>query len=154
MKKFLFFPIFLLVLIVQSCQNNGNIGSLFGTWALTDLTINGETADNFDPERTTWSFQNNIVRIVYEIDYNSYDNRIGTWEKTSSQGKNFLDLNFTHSADGIQPGTGIYMAPQWLDFPANTIISFQYIKDSSREMILSRTDSQGNVYTYYLKKTW
>lgn len=152
MKKTLF--LLTILLSLAACQNDGHIGSLFGTWGLQSMTVDGVAPDDFDPSLTTWSFQNNIVRIVLNGDHHAWTDRTGTWEKTSRSGKNYLDLNFTHGSDDVPAGTGGFRAPEWLGFPENKIIPLEFIKDSSREMILTFTSDEGHVYTYTLRKTW
>lgn len=136
----------------SSCQNNGHIGSLFGTWSLYEMKIDGEPAADFDSESTLWSFQNNIIFISRVGDHHTYTNYFGTWEK-ADDGKVLL-LDYTHSADGISPGTSSYTAPAWLGFTPNEIMRLTFIKDSSREMVLTWTNPEGKIYTYYLRKTW
>ena len=142
------------MLSLCACKNEGNIGPLFGTWALTDITVNGEKPADFIKGQTTWSFQNNIVRIVFDLGPSEYDARVGSWEKTASEGHKYLEFNFTHSQDGVEPGTGPYLAPEWLGWPTNRIIRLEYVKDSSREMVLTWMSDGGDSFTYTLKKTW
>lgn len=152
MKNFLL--ITALIFGFVSCQNDGHIGSLFGTWGLMSMTVDGVAPEEFDPSLTTWSFQNNIIRIVLNSENHGWADRTGTWEKESTGGKRYLNLNFTHGEDGIEHGTGNYRAPEWLGFPENKIIPLEFVKDSSREMILSWTSDEGHVHIYTLRKTW
>ena len=152
MKKILL--IISIILSLAACQNDGRIGSLFGTWGLASMTVNGAPAEDVDPELTTWSFQNNIVRIVLDGPHHAWTDRTGTWSRTSRDGKNYLELDFTHGEDDIAPGSGPYKAPEWLGFPENRVVPLEFVKDSSREMILTWTDDDGKVYVYTLKKTW
>ncbi len=146
--------LWLLILAVSACKNEGDIGALFGTWSLTGMTVNGQEPTDFETNRTTWSFQNDIVRIVYDLGPSDYDDRLGSWVKTESNGHKYLDFNFTHSEDGVAPGAGAYCAPQWLGWPTNRIIRLEYVKDSSREMVLTWMSDEGDTYVYTLKKTW
>ncbi len=34
--------LWLLILAVSACKNEGDIGALFGTWSLTGMTVNGQ----------------------------------------------------------------------------------------------------------------
>lgn len=137
-----------------SCQNNGHIGNLFGTWALREMSVNGAAAADFDPETTTWNFQNDIIRICLDLGHNSAERRTGTWERKTENGKSYLLLNYTHHEGATEPGTGQYRAPEWLGFPENEVIELRFVEDKSRSMVLTWTDAEGNVYTYTLKKTW
>ncbi|MDE6276830.1 MAG: lipocalin-like domain-containing protein [Muribaculaceae bacterium] len=152
MKK-VFFAL-ILALVVCSCQNDGHIGNLFGTWSLTEMTVNGQVPEDFESGQTTWNFQNNIIVIILELPHYEYVDRTGTWEKSTSGGKKQLILNYTHSEPNIAPGTNLYEAPTWLGFPKNEVFSLDYVKDTGREIILTRTTDSGDKYVYTLKKTW
>lgn len=131
-------------------MNNGDIGDLFGSWLLEDMTVDGVTPEDFDPEATFWSFQNNIIQIsrvefMYEQDY-----RWGTWTQDDNQ----LILNYTHHDGGEAPGTYPYNAPQWLGFPSNSLITLDFRSRSSRRMALSWQNAKGQTYVYSLRKIW
>ena len=152
MKRILF--ILSIMFAVVSCQNDGHIGRLFGTWQLAQMTENGETPEAFTPGETTWSFQNNIVYITKELPHMERILRVGTWAESNADGHKYLELDYTQSTDEYAPGTGPYRAPEWLGFPENKVIRLEYVKDSSREMVLTWTSDEGLVYIYTLKKTW
>ncbi len=139
----------LLSVAAMSCRtNNGDIGHLFGSWLLEDMTVDGETPEDFDPEVTFWSFQNNIIRISRVGFMYEHDDRWGTWTEEDNQ----LILNFTHHDNISAPGTYPYLAPQWLGFPANSLIPLEYVSHSSSRMVLKWQGVNGVTYIYSLRK--
>lgn len=136
---------------ITACRmNNGDIGSKFGTWALTDMLIDGETPEDFEPGQTLWSFQNNIIDVQRDMGYYEPFSRYGSWEESNGH----LYLNFTHSDSTTLPGQGRYEAPTWIGFTANEIIDLTYIENTSRHMKLTWIDPEGKVYCYILDKTY
>ncbi len=141
----------ILSVILGSCRmNNGDIGHYFGTWSLYRMDVDGTQAEDFDSETTIWSFQNNIIFIYKIFPGHEFDNHIGTWEEADGE----LLLDYTHFDDNQPAGTGEYSAPSWLGFPKNEIIRLKFVKNTSKEMVLTGTFSDGELYTYYLRKTW
>ncbi len=141
----------LLLTVCTACtQNNGYIGSLFGTWALTSMTVNGETPKTFKSDDTFWSFQNTIINVQQVADHYQYVSHYGTWEESDGQ----LLLNFTHSDDVNAAGEGPYLAPTWIGFPKNEIVELTYVTKKSRHMELTWTNRDGDVFYYILTKTY
>lgn len=141
--------------VLTSCQNNGHIGNLFGTWALREMSVDNVPDAAFDPETTAWSFQNDIINISLLGEHHSKTTRMGTWTRVEDEGSEWLLLDYTHKADGIEAGTMIYRAPEWLGWPENSVIRLRYLEDSSRKMILEwQNPDNGKTYTYTLRKTW
>ena len=142
---------FLITFAAVSCRtNNGDIGFLFGSWLLEDMTVDGETPAGFNPEETFWSFQNNIIRVSRVGFMYERDDRWGTWAEEDD----CLILNFTHHDNTSLPGTYPYSAPEWLGWPSNTLIQLEYISNSSSRMVLKWQGGNGENYTYSLRKIW
>ena len=66
---------FLLALILGACQNNGDIGRMFGTWRIDSYLVDGEETDSITADghkipvsNVTFSFQNDIVNAVTVLD--------------------------------------------------------------------------------------
>lgn len=135
----------------QSCRvNNGDIGDLFGSWLVYDMTVDGTTPADFNPALTYFEFQNNILFITRVDDrYDKYLN-VATWTRHDD----ILSLNFTHSDKNQPAGTGSYAAPEWLLMPSDTILDLHIFNPSSSHMTLSFTDLQGRIITYQLRKIW
>lgn len=162
MKKFR--NIFLLslaaafILAFTGCQNNGNIGRLFGTWRLDAYMVNGQSVDTIIVERdtvsvnnVTFSFQSEVVNVSILLDkYLSAWSTFGTW---SEEGDSFT-FNFTHSDPYNALGTGSYSAPVFIGMESNSIMTMK-VTDSKRDSFtLNWTDSEGNSKIYKLHKTW
>lgn len=152
MKRYVYIIICVAALTaLHGCtQNNGRIGSLFGTWVLTAMDVDGEPDAGFMPDATTWDFQNNIVNIELRTGVMDLEtSRRGTWSREGD----CLLLNYTHSDDDHEAGTGIYAAPEWLHFAPCSVTKLQIVSESGRSMTL-RMEREGHTYTYLLNKTW
>lgn len=150
MMKKLIFTFFIAVVLCGCRFNNGDIGDFFGSWLLESMTVDGAEPEDFDGESTYWEFQNNIIRISRVSSYLDIESRWGTWIDDGSQ----LFLDFTHYEDGVDPGSGQYRAPEWLDMPQNEVIALTFEKRASRRMTLWRTDALGRRVVYSLRKIW
>ena len=63
MKRISHILILFAVLLATGCtHNNGDIGHLFGTWKVTEATINDRPYD-FDGNTLFFAFQNNVVGV-------------------------------------------------------------------------------------------
>lgn len=140
--------------MMTACQNDAQIGLYYGTWAISTMTVNGEEySDTFEPERSYFSFQTDVVFVERTLnDLGDVDHRYGTWEERD--GGRTLRLDFTHSDDAHAPGTDYYKAPEWLLLPANKLIDLKIIEQSGRRMTLQYDADNGDVIIYTLHKTW
>lgn len=134
-----------MALALPACQNNGDIGDLYGTWRLDSFTIDGQP----EPEiaaQTLISFQNNIIEVqrIHDSD-GSFTNYFGTWADTGE----LMTLNFTHSYDD-----GSFPAPEWLGWTSQEPMAIRVSDRSSRSMTWTYTAPDGTIYVYKLHKTW
>lgn len=159
MKKFLSIVLTAVMLLAAgSCQNDGNIGRLFGTWCLNYYSVNGERVETITVaeytipvDNITFSFQNNIVNVITVYDnYQTYYSSFGTW---SEEGDVFT-LDFTHKDADTEDGKGRYQAPVWIGMISDTKMEMNVSDSKSRSFTLTWTDPQGNVMVYKLHKTW
>ncbi len=147
MKRLILILPILIAVMLSSCQNDGHIGDIFGTWRVESYTRDGAEM-KFGP--TTFSFQNNIVNCVYNVDeYETSWSRFGTWMHTGNQ----FDLNFTHHDDNTPQGSGIYEAPEWLGMTSVEVMSMT-ITLKSDIMTWTWHAPDGAVCVYRLHKTW
>lgn len=152
-KRLSFFPVLLLCLtLLCGCTtNNGDIGNLYGTWALEAVDIDGtpQTAWQEDGKYfVNWQFQNNIVEISrFDILHSSITS-VGTWTRDDET----MTFDFTHYDDDNPAGTGIYAAPSWILFP-DGVTSFSVLKSDNKNLVLSTTLADGRRLTYSLRKT-
>lgn len=159
MKK-IFLIGFTLALLAAAtgCQNNGHIGSLFGTSALTQYTVNAQRVDSvvvgedtIPVENVFFSFQNNVVNIVAVLDeFNNRESRFGTWARNG----NVFELDFKHHDDYFEEGTDVYAAPAYLGMISTEPMIMTVVDDNSKAFTLSWEDPHGNLRTYRLRKTW
>lgn len=134
-----------------ACQNNGDIGDFYGTWSVSELTVDGEPDSEFAQDSTFFNFQNNIISVERLLDeYGDLERYVGTWSEVG----NSLLLDFTHYDNDHAPGQGIYHAPEWLYLPENSIAELEFIERKSRSMTLRYITDEGKEIVYALKKTW
>ena len=148
MKTYCLAPLTLYLMLTCGCtQHDGHIGALFGSWALTDVTRDGDSAEL--EYETVFSFQNEIVRIVGYVDQPYYAmTRYG---------------NFTHEGDALilkfasEPtptnGRG-YMAPEWLYFPKDENILHFDVKHLNGSVLELTLVNEGMTTCYSFRKTW
>lgn len=134
-----------------SCQNDGYIGRLFGTWRINSYTVDGTPIDEYIVRNTTISFQSHIVDVVGVADrwLTSYS-RYGTWREE----RDYLILDFTHSDSVTDSGTGLYRAPEWLGMSSAAPMAMKITDSRSDSFTLTWTNDSGAVNEYRLEKTW
>ncbi len=131
-------------------QNNGHIGPLFGSWHLENMTCDGENLPQPEGTDTYWSFQGAVLNVLLvETMYESLF-FIATWERDGDK----LALDFTHSSDISEPGTGFYAAPYWMGFPENEVLDLDIRRLDGSRLILHWTSKEGKKYIYNFNKTW
>lgn len=136
-------------LLPASCtQNNGDIGEWFGEWHLESIEINNVTDADYNGD-VLWKFQNDIVEMVVVNPIgHSHSEYYGTWTADDTT----LTLNFTHSDDLNEPGTGKYAPPTQAHLPA-AIFGLKILKLSSSEIILQYDDASAEqTFIYTLSK--
>lgn len=139
------------LLAASSCtQNNGNIGELFGSWALREVTIDDTPADMAEATPTVFSFQANVVRVTYYDDEYYHFNYLGTWTRSD----NTLDFDFTHHNNATAPGEGPYSAPTWLDFETGVVTHTTIVRLDRGHLDFTRITPGGTTYLYKFEKTW
>lgn len=147
MKRLIYIIPLLLALLLPSCQNDGHIGDIFGTWRVESYTRDGAAVE-FGP--TTFSFQNNIVNCVLLVDdHGTSWSRFGTWTRDGDR----FGLNFTHHDGNTPQGSGIYQAPGWLGMTSAEVMDMTVALKGDR-MTWTWHDPEGTVCVYRLHKTW
>lgn len=139
------------VLLLTGCtQPDGDIGDLFGSWSLQEMTCDGSPLSlPEDSEGSTVSFQSNIAMFNIYYDNDETGSSVCTWIRTDDT----MTFNFNNSDNKYPAGTGIYAPPAWLRFsePTETI----YISElNGRHFNFTRTASDGRIYTYKYNRTW
>lgn len=132
---------------LSSCQNDGHIGWLFGSWKVEEYKLDGVAQHDALIDATVFSFQNNVVQVNAVTDnYGSNITRFGTWKENGSE----FTLDFANSDDQRPSGTDLYSAPEWLGMES-TLMRMN-IQHSSGRFTLTWEDSKGQVKTYIFKK--
>lgn len=133
-------------MFLSGCQNNGDIGYLFGTWRIDSFTSDGVDRPE-DAKSTLISFQNDIVMVQHILDdEGSYVNYYGTWEETGD----VMRINFMHRED-----YGQVPVPEWLGWTDSEIMDMKVTdRKDGRAMTWTWTAPDGTVNVYRLHKTW
>ena len=130
---------------LSSCTHNrGDIGALFGFWWLNDLTVNGVTPENFDPELTSFAFMADNVEVMRQGE--SHGNTVvvmGTW----SMSNGMMSLNFSHHNN-----QGPIGYPAWIYMTEPRIYEMKIITYTSKKLILEWINDDGDKIVYNLGK--
>ena len=150
MKHISSYIICAIALLFGACtHNNGDIGPLFGTWALDGMTVDGTEADLGDDD-TFMQFQGEIVMTkLIDRRHSLLRYCTGTWSREGD----VLALDYTHSDDKNLPGTGVYSAPDWLLLKTNTINRLNILSLDNSHLRLRYIDADGSAVVYNFRKT-
>lgn len=145
----LYIVAFATLLICGGCQNDGNIGDLFGTWRVDSYERDGAQVEIRGG--ATFSFQNSVVNAVLTVDdYGTNWSRFGSWEQPDDK---TMRLDFTHHDDNTAVGTGIYAAPEWLGMTSAEVMTMDCTLKGD-DMTWTWTALDGARCVYKLHKTW
>ena len=136
-------------------RNNGDIGDWFGTWQMTEISVNGVAVGNYE-KNIFWQFQNDIInlkKVETGEGEHSRDDRWGTWEESG----NLLLLNFTYSDDknpvkSGESGNGAYAPLREQGIPYGEVSTLTIENRSGSRMVLKYMTADNEAYTYVLKK--
>lgn len=100
----------LLVAMAWFCgctRNDGDIGPLFGTWQMTERSVEGvEVSEPLPPvEELFWSFQSSVIEMKHVYSTSRYESVYGNWE----MGGKSLTLDFP---DPKQPMLDEFLLPR------------------------------------------
>lgn len=137
----------LLAILAGCTRNNGDIGPLFGIWHLEEMRVDGVT-DNSYTGNSFWSFQNDIICISTENDPLAHapERTWGTWSRVDG----LITLDFSHTADGVQPPS--YIPPAYLMFGNADKVPLAVETEKSGNMVLKYQSPTGSEVIYYFKK--
>ena len=111
MKRIIYLLVAAVAIISGGCtHNDGDIGPLFGSWLVEDITLDGQRTDPGEGHGYV-QFQGAVVMCKLIDDRHSllfYS--VGSYVREGDA----LLLDFTHSDNTTAPGEGQYSAPQWL----------------------------------------
>lgn len=148
MKKTIFAIVVSALTLLSGCtQYNGHIGPIFGSWALTGMTEDGQPLP-LDGE-TVFSFQNEVVQVV-RLQEPSIPKATRYGNFTITEDK--LILRF--QAHPTESGNYLYITPDWLHFPQDgEPMVFEIVKLNGGKMVLT-LDTDGVRLDYTFTKTW
>lgn len=147
----------MLLWTAASCRvNNGDIGPLYGVWAVERVDVDGEVYDGWRQDGyddSFFQFQNNICFVTRTTDRFEAQNVACTWRWVKEDTE--MELDFTHT-DNIypEPGGATYMSPYWLllSEPVRYDVSVSW--KGNRNMTWNVVNTDGRHITYHLKKTY
>ncbi len=144
MKKTTLYIISLIaVLLMASCtRNHGDIGIWFGTWHVESITASGSIYQNIVPVNVEgdyfFQFQNKVFRVSQVYGHEQLVESFGTWEEQDG-GKMTVSFPDPTVYYIVMPGLEAHN-------------EFTVTTTSSRDVTFTKTDVDGIVYTYRLKK--
>ena len=135
-KTTLYIISLLIVLLMGSCtRNHGDIGIWFGTWHVEQITADGNPV-NVEGDYF-FQFQNKVFRVSQVYGHNEMVESFGTW----SEGGNTMTVDF--------PDPTVY----YIVMPGlEAHNSFTVSATSSSEVTFTKTNADGFIYSYRLKK--
>ncbi len=140
MKKTLLYIIASLAMLLTlgACtRNHGDIGIWFGTWHVEQITAGGTpvnvVGDYF------FQFQSKVFRVSQVYGHEQLVESFGSWDE--SEDGDGMVVTF--------PDPTVY----YIEMPGLEAENlFTVTRTSSREITFAKTDKQGTLYTYHLKK--
>ena len=126
----------LIVLLMGSCtRNHGDIGIWFGTWHVEQITADGNPV-NVEGDYF-FQFQNKVFRVSQVYGLNEMVESFGTW----SEDGNTMTVDF--------PDPTVY----YIVMPGlESHNSFTVTTSSSHDVTFTKTNADGFIYSYRLKK--
>ena len=137
MKKTTLYIISLfIVLLMGSCtRNHGDIGIWFGTWHVEQITADGNPV-NVEGDYF-FQFQNKVFRVSQVYGLNEMVESFGTWSEDGN----------TMTVDFPDP-TVYYIVMPGLEAHNSFIVT----TTSSHDVTFTKTNADGFIYSYRLKK--
>ncbi len=115
MTRFLSPLLVIITVILNGCtRNNGDIGEWFGTWKVTEITIDG-AVDTTYQGNMFWMFQTSVICMRTIDDNHGYSDHWGTWRELPDGA---LELNFTHHDNDNETGSWKYRPAPASHLPA------------------------------------
>jgi len=146
MKRFiLHISIAIVLSVLGACQNNGDIGYLYGTWRIEAYTVDGEP--QAVAESTSVSFQSDIIMVQQVIDAEmTYANYFGRW----SESGDVMTVDFAQTVGG-EP----VKVPEYLGWTGAAPMEMRVSDRGDRSMTWTyASGTDGAVRVYRLRKTY
>ena len=128
-----------LLTAAASCTtNNGDIGPWFGTWRVTEITVDGVAEADYQGN-LFFKFQSTVFEMLIVYDNHDTESRFGVW---SDDGNGTLRVSF--------PDANYAPLPQSHMAAEQNVLTFNGVQSSGFVLRLDSPD--GHVYTYRLVK--
>ena len=125
-----------MLLVLGSCtRNHGDIGIWFGTWHVEQITADG-TPVNVEGDYF-FQFQSKVFRVSQVYGHEQIIESFGSWNEDG----NTMTIDFPDS-------TVFYIEMPGLEIHN----SFTVTNLSSKEITFTKSDTDGVVFSYHLKK--
>lgn len=133
-----------------SCQNEGYIGTLFGSWSLDEMTVDDVVVPlPARAEAALLSMHGRFALFALDFGMQQDIHYFATWTRDGDS----LTFDFAHSDYGDEPGTGSYTPPDWLGFD-RLIENVTITRLDHSHFDFIREGSDGRTYYYKFKHTW
>lgn len=152
MKKsiLLSFVVMLTAWLTSCNSNNGDIGSLYGTWMVQSIEKDSRTTYIHGSEEQfyTWSFQNSILLINEMLPYHETRQCVASWSREGD--KMTIDFNHTQSN-----GQNSQFTPpeQVFGVSYGKQYTLTVAQEKGDKMVMDYVGDGGNHYHLTLKKT-
>lgn len=131
-------------------HNDGDIGPLFGSWYLEEMTLDGRPVEQQSGVYSFMQFQGAVVMCKLIDDRHSLlSYNVGSYVREGDA----LLLDFTHSDNNTAPGEGQYSAPEWLLLTPNSENRMDITSINNKKMKLKHITPDGYLVEYSFKKT-
>ena len=135
-RTLLFIASLTMLLVLGSCtRNHGDIGIWFGTWHVEQITADG-TPVNVEGDYF-FQFQSKVFRVSQVYGHEQIIESFGSWNEDG----NTMTIDFPDS-------TVFYIEMPGLEIHN----SFTVTNLSSKEITFTKSDTDGVVFSYHLKK--
>lgn len=137
----------ILATVCGCTKNDGDIGHLFGSWLIQEITVDGNIDSSYGGN-VVWAFQSSLIRMSVVLPHHQVDNYMGSWSRVNNK----LTLNYTYSSSGSASGTGEYGFAPGLHLPENGIVELTVITEGAKSMTLQYDKTDGTSIVYRLSK--
>lgn len=133
---------------LSSCyQHNGDIGSWFGSWKVTDITINGELDPNFR-QNIFFAFQSQVFGLTLVTSPHISVTYYAEWAENDDN----LFIDFSHTADSVSQDANYAFTPPAASHFANGMNVLHIERTSPGQIILSLDSARTKTINYYITK--
>lgn len=147
MRRITLLIVGLIALIAGSCtHNNGDIGFWFGTWQLTEISVDGEKQQDYN-RNIFFKFQANVCDIITVRQHNDYRQFFAEF-KPQENGTIIIDCGHTSGTDDFHDYD--FDMPEGVAFKKGENL-LKYNKINSRKVTLT-FENDGKTIIYTLKK--